>query len=115
MTAAEKTREVLRRLNGRGINVTFEQAETLRRAELALHREETGVPHMYRYPYNSTNIHRTRIADKEAGALRRVTALCKEVGVYFFHQTDPRGCALYVSHEVITANDYSTCGVNCCA
>lgn len=36
------------------------------------------------------------IADREAGALRRVKAICDRHGLGFFHQGDPRGCALYV-------------------
>jgi hypothetical protein len=31
------------------------------------------------------------IADREAGALRRVAKVCAELGLHFYHQTDPRG------------------------
>lgn len=55
-----------------------------------------------------------RIPDREAGALRRVAKVCRETGLHFFHQTDPRGCALYVAAEPLTASNYSQRGIACC-
>ena len=44
------------------------------------------------------------------GALRRV----KATGLYFYHQTDPRGAALYVANVPLNNQNYSSIGV-CCA
>lgn len=107
-------------------------AEILRRAELVLHRwaelecgdgnnhaswcierdDSTDIPYMCTY-WHSGRTTRNRIADREAGALRRVAALCKRLGLYFYQQTDPRGAALYVSKEPLTHSNYSSVGVCC--
>ncbi len=40
---------------------------------------------------------RTRIADREAGALRRLERILSAYpDLIPYHQTDPRGCALYI-------------------
>lgn len=46
--------------------------------------------------YGRNHEHRYAIADREAGALRRVSEICRRHGVTFYHQGDPRGCALYI-------------------
>lgn len=132
MTASEKTREVLNALESRGVKATFAQAETLRRAEMVLHRwaemecgdgndweswsierdEKTGKPFLVTYPHKGET-RRRAIPDREKGALRRVREVCAEIGAHFYHQTDPRGCALYVSPEPIKDNDYTN-GAACC-
>lgn len=114
-----------------GIN--FDDANTLRRAQIVLHRwakhecgdgndyaswaierdETTGIPYMCRYPHTG-KMSRTRIADREAGALRRVKAICERLGLHYYHQGDPRGCALYIATEELTDTNY-TRGVACCA
>lgn len=71
-----------------------------------------GAPYMCVYPHKGES-RRYRIADRELGALRRVFSLCKRLGIDFFYQTDPRGCALYVSREVLTDQNY-TRGIACC-
>lgn len=126
MSARAETYEVLRRLNSRGIAASFEQAEVLRRAQLTLHRwaelecgdgndyaswsierdEATGIPYRCTYPHRG-EARRERIPDREAGALRRVAAVCRALGAHYYHQTDPRGCALYVSAEPLTDSDYN--------
>lgn len=126
------TLELQRRLNAAGIAADFDAAETLRRAQLTLHRwgelecgdgdnykswaierdEATGKPYMVVYPHDGKP-RRYRVADREAWALRRIAAVCKAAGVHYFHQTDPRGCALYVAAEPLTESDY-TRGVACC-
>ena len=131
MSAYLKNAELQRRLERRGIIATIEQAATLRRAEMTLHRwaelecgdgndyaswaierdETTGKPYFARYPHNGKPS-RTAIPDREKGALRRVASLCQSLGIHFFHQGDPRGCALYVSAEPLTDGDY-TRGVAC--
>ena len=73
--------------------------------------ETTGKP----YEYNTTDTSRRhRIPDREAGALRRVAAVCKRLGLHFYHQGDPRGCALYVSDKPINGGNYTN-GAACCA
>jgi hypothetical protein len=125
----------MQQLGARGISLSFDEANTLRRAELTLQRwgemecgdsgpfaswaierdEQTGVPYRAVYPHKGERApYRTRIADREAGALRRVKAICQAHGLHFYHQTDPRGCALYVSNEPLPDHNY-TRGVACCA
>lgn len=132
MKAYKKTYQLLERLERAGIVASFDQAETLRRAELTLHSwaeaecgtsnnyeswgierdETTGIPYKCVYPHDSNEVKRYRIADREKGALVRVAAVCKALNIYYYHQTDPRGCALYVSTEPIADNTYNR-GVNC--
>lgn len=134
MNAYAKTHSLIDRAARYGINLTFDQAHTLRRAELTLQRwaelecgdgndyaswgierdEKTDKPYMVRHPHNGPS-RRWPIPDREAGALRRVAKLCADAGLYFYHQTDPRGCALYVSREPIDCQTYSRalhCSVN---
>jgi hypothetical protein len=76
--------------------------------------EETGKPfmvhHHYRHGQGTDSTTRRPIADREAGALRRAKAIVEarnarvraecdspvNTDVTFYHQGDPRGCALYV-------------------
>lgn len=131
MTAHEKTLILRLRLHAAGIPASYTQAETLRRAELALHRwaegecgdgndyaswclerdEETGKTYRVTYPHRGSS-YRTRVPDRETGALRRAAAVCAALGITYHHQTDPRGCALYVGPN-LTDSDY-TRGVPCC-
>jgi hypothetical protein len=133
MKAAIKTNNLQTRLNRAGIGASFDQAHTLRRAELALQRwaklecgdsndywsrvlvrdEETGKPFMQTQRHDSPKVHNTPIADKEKGALKRIAAVCSALNINYFHQTDPRGCALYVAKEPLTDRNYSH-GVACC-
>lgn len=132
MTAHLKTTDLLHRLHMAGIDANYEQAETLRRAELTLQRwaekecgdendysswaierdETTGKPFMCIYPHKG-NSRKYAIPDREAGALRRVKRICADLAIHFFHQTDPRGCALYVSKEPLPDNAYHR-GIACC-
>ena len=120
MTATAKNQLLALRLG-----ISEYDAEILRRASMTLQHwaeqecgggndyaswaierdEQTGQPFMARYPHNGTAT-RTRIADRETGALRRVKAVCLANSLFFYHQTDPRGCALYVSREPLTDTDY---------
>jgi hypothetical protein len=133
MTARNDTLALMQRIGRLGVSLSFDQANTLRRAEITLHRwaelecgdaneyaswgierdSETDKPYMCRYANNGKN-NKWRIPDREAGALRRVRQVCKDAGLHFYHQTDPRGCALYVSNEPLPDNDY-TRGIACCA
>ena len=133
MTARNDTYALMQRLASRDINLSFDEVNTLRRAELTLQRwgeaecgdsneyasfsierdEETGKPYRCVYRHDSDKVRRTRIPDREAGALKRVKAICEARGLHFYHQTDPRGCALYVDREPLPDNNYSR-GVSCC-
>jgi len=81
----------------------------------AIERDENGegppymVQHVYRRDGSGgATVTRTRIPDREAGALRRVAELCERRGWYFFHQTDPRGAPLYISTEPLTDANYTS-------
>jgi len=134
MNATDKNRLLAltleRRLGGR---VTDADAAILRRASMtltrwaelecgdsndyaawAIERDENGEgpPYMVQQVYRrdgsgGVTVTRTRIPDREAGALRRVAELCKARGWYFFHQTDPRGAPLYISTEPLTDANYT--------
>lgn len=126
-----KTNELRDRLERAGIVTTFPQANVLRRAELTLQRwaemecgdgnefsswsierdEATGKPYRCVYPHKG-QMRRYPVPDRERGAIKRVAELCKELGIHYWHQTDPRGCALYVSREPLTGTNYSN-GVGC--
>lgn len=128
---ANKLSERIQRATG--VSVSIDDAQTLRRAQLTLRRwaelecgdgndwaswaierdEKTDLPYMVTYPHTGKS-RRQRIPDRERGALRRVADLCKRLGLHYFHQTDPRGCALHVAAEPLTDSNYSTRGVACC-
>ena len=132
MTARNDTYALMQQLGARNISLSFDEVNTLRRAQLTLHRwaehecgndngyasycisrdEETGIPFMEWRPHDGHRSTRSRIADREAGALRRVKAICKAHGLHYYHQGDPRGCALYVSNEPLPDHNY-THGVAC--
>jgi len=126
MTARVETELLQMRLSRRGINLTFKQANTLRRAERTLRGwyeqecgdgndyaswaierdEETDIPYRCVYPYHGES-YRQRIADREAGTKRRIEAIAKTVGFHIYYQTDPRGCTLYVSTEPFAEFNYT--------
>lgn len=108
------------------LGFTFEEGQQLRRIEMTLHRwaeaecngeierrDSDNKPERViqsRAPGFSN--HHYPIADREAGALKRLKAIvdarnhrCQPVEmntpqagewIEFYHQTDPRGCALYL-------------------
>lgn len=102
---------------------TREDYDALRRASMTLRRwferecgdqwgcvverdEATGIPYRVRYT-DSGGIFKSRIADRETGARKRIAAICAKLGLYYFIQTDPRGAALYVSDVPLTDSDYN--------
>lgn len=133
MAASDKDYKVLYYLERIAPNATLEDARILRRAERTLQRwgedecgnsndycswsierdEETDVPYRVTYPHSGKS-YRTRIADRETGALKRIKAVCDRLGLHFYHQGDPRGCALYVSRETLTGSNYTN-GIAICA
>ncbi len=50
--------------------------------------------------------------DREAGALRRIEQVCKEAGLSWYYQRDPRGCALFVAAFPLDHSNYDR-GVAC--
>ena len=129
-TARAKTFDLMRGLARRGVEMDYTDANTIRRAALTLHRwnelecgdsdqwkswgierdETDGRAYMATYPHSGES-RRTLIADREAGALRRVAAICAKYGAHYFHQTDPRGASLYISAEPMSDQTYSGQGV----
>ena len=124
MNAYSKTELLALRMARRGINVTWAQANVLRRAEIILHRwaelecgdsdsskswaierDENEIPHMVIHPHDGSQSRSYRIPDREAGAVRRVARVCKEAGLHYRTQSDPRGAVLFVSAEPIPEND----------
>lgn len=119
-------------LQRREIFIDWDDTATLRKAQKTLHRwaelecgdgndyaswaierdEKTGKPYMVTHSHNGYP-RRERIADRETGALKRVAAVCRASGLHYYHQTDPRGCALYVAREPLTDQNYSSAGVAC--
>jgi hypothetical protein len=132
MTASDKVYVLKQTLAARDIDLPSIAVAALRRAEKTLHGwaeaecgrsnaysswaierdEETGIAYRVVYPHKG-EVRRTKIADRESGALRRVTDICQKHSLYYYHQTDPRGCALYVSREPLTDINYSNHGVAC--
>jgi hypothetical protein len=126
MTAHDRNCALAYRLGQSGVVIPPGDAGILRRAALTLHRwaeeecgnsndyaswaierdEATDVPYRVWYPHQGKTT-RTRIPDRERGALRRVADLCARYGLHYYHQGDPRGCALYVSPEPLTHNNYN--------
>ena len=89
------------------LGISRPDAEALRRISMTLHRwaerecngeiqrdEGTGKPFVYS-TYDGRKLYAT--ADKETGALKRLgDILAKTPGLSYYHQSDPRGAALYI-------------------
>ena len=89
------------------IGFSPDQTASLLRAEKSLHRwaerdcngdierdEESGKPFAV---YGINRNVRSPIPDREKGALKRIADIVGSVaGLSFYHQGDPRGCALYI-------------------
>ena len=113
-TTVKQRYEVLNRLQAAGIS--YEHANALRRISLTLSRwgelecgdgndlaswaierdEVTDKPYMVYHPHNGPS-RRRPVADRERGALKRLQAIVAHYPDYMaYHQTDPRGCAVYL-------------------
>lgn len=140
MTATQKNQLLAKRINLRLKQqnpqdhniVTAQDAKVLRLAETTLQRwaeqecgdsndqmswaierdEQTNVPYMVRYHHTSDTPIRTKVQDREASTLKRVQKLTASLGLHFYHQTDPRGCSLYVSNQPLNDQNYTN-GVVC--
>ncbi len=91
-------------LNALGFN--DDEIESLRRIQMTLHRwserECNGEVEVNDNgkAWDTSWTHRIRIANKEAGALRRLAKIMEgKQGVQAYHQGDPRGCALYIVRD----------------
>lgn len=109
------------RLAHGGVNLPVADCRTLRRAALTLHRwaelecgtdrgcierdDDTGRPYWHACNLTGRDS-RWPVADREAGALRRVAALCKARRLCWYHQTDPRGAALYILRRRDVPTEY---------
>ena len=113
-TKASRTHRLYSSLLNLGF--TYTEASSLIRASNTLSRwaeaecngdiqrdEVTGKPWRC---YGSEYQYKCRASDREAGALRRIETICKRAGVHFYHQGDPRGCALYVGLEPLNDQNY---------
>lgn len=134
MTAHDKDYKVLYYLERVAPDATLEDARILRRAERTLQRwgeeecgnsndhcswcivrdEETDKPYREVHPHRGES-RREPIADRETGALKRIKAVCERLGINYYHQGDPRGCALYVSKMAMNGSNYSSNGIEICA
>lgn len=129
--ATNDTYKILNALQHRGIELSFDDANILRRAELTLRAwfthecngviqrdEETGVPYYHNPNYRYIDLRDpraiSRAPDREKGARARIAEVCARNNLHYYIQGDPRGCALYVSNEPLTDSDYNR-GVACCA
>ena len=113
-TTAKQRYEVLSRLQAAGIS--YQDANALRRISMTLSRwgelecgdgndctswgierdESTDKPYMVYHPHNGKS-YRVKVADREKGALKRLQAIVAHYPDFVaYHQTDPRGCAVYL-------------------
>jgi len=113
-TTTKERYEVLSTLEKAGIS--YEHANALRRISMTLSRwgelecgdgndycswsierdEVTGKPYMVTYPHDGKS-RRRLVADREKGALKRLQAIVAQYPEFVaYHQTDPRGCAVYL-------------------
>lgn len=122
----KRTTDLIQRIVALGL--TTDEARKLRRIEMALHRwaeqtcgvgngnfswsierdETTGKPFCVTHSHSGGKPRRQAIADREAGALKRLHLLIADRNfradptgsgagrLQYYHQTDPRGCALYL-------------------
>lgn len=107
-----KTHELLASLQTH-YGVSFDDAMALRRIQMTLRRwselecgtehgaierdEESGKPYWTFDTGLSGKRGRSPVADREAGALKRLAAImARYPALRAYHQTDPRGCALYI-------------------
>ena len=121
-TSPKDRAEIHDRLARLGFN--YEEACALRRISMTLHRwaelecgdgndraswsierdEQTGKPYMVTHPHNGKS-YRRAIPDREAGALKRLAGImARHPELVSYHQTDPRGAALYVVNRAELGN-----------
>lgn len=72
--------------------------------------DETGRAYLVTMPHRGTERTRKPIRNEETVFLARAASICARLGLYYYHQGDPRGAALYVGRAPMTASDYDTRG-----
>lgn len=115
MSRYQKIAQLSMRLERLGLT-DFRDQNSLRLIELTLSRwgerecgdengggierdETTGKPY-WTYDKGDGKRGRYAIADKEKGALARLARIMKKYPrLWYYHQSDPRGCALYVGKK----------------
>lgn len=123
MNRKESIRQFEQQSRLEGMGVSSEHAEALRRISMTLSRwaerecngevevDEDGKAYGTNAAYSTGTIRRWRLPNREAGALRRLaTIMAYYPGLWAYHQTDPRGCALYIGFRAdLRGADVSTC------
>lgn len=100
----------------RNYGISLDDSLSLRRIEMTLSRwseqecgdsnnycswsierdEQTNIPYKCIYPHTGS-MRKYRIADRENGALKRLHKIMSNYPeLTYYHQTDPRGCSLYI-------------------
>ena len=118
----------------RDLGFDLDEALALRRIEMTLSRwgerecgdgneygswaierdDETEKPflvhHHFNHGHGKDTVTRTPIPDREAGAMRRLSKImAAHANLVAYHQTDPRGCALYIlDRSQVNGDDIST-------
>jgi len=129
MTKNERMMRFYNRLAKAGFSMA--EANQLRKIEMTLHRwaaeecngtiqrdEATDKPYRH-YPDSPYRVNPTPVPDRENGALCRLEALLADghSAWAYYHQTDPRGHALYLVPAEWTRDEaeqrYHTAGVSC--
>lgn len=91
------------------LGITWDEAESLRRASMTLQRwgemecnhdvqrdEKTGKVWVRFCRDNGTMTFPLQVRDRETGALKRCKAIADAHGLVFYHQSDPRGAQVYI-------------------
>jgi hypothetical protein len=87
-----------------------------------IQRDDQDVPWYYRADrWGSYTIRTGRAPDLEARYFTEAEDIARQIGGHVYHQTDPRGCALYfyrladlVGHFGSIDSLYSTVALPCC-
>ncbi len=89
----------------RRLGLNAEECEQLRNASIRLHRwgemecnhdiRRDEIPGKVTIRYNGGDQPHV-IPDRETLAIKRCEAIAKAHGLVFYHQGDPRGCAVYI-------------------
>lgn len=129
-TTSKEITEVTCRLTKLGFG--YEEIAALRRIAGTLHRwaelecgdsndvvswsierdEETKKPYRVIYPH-SGSMYRIPIADREAGALKRLAGImAAHPELTSYHQTDPRGASLYILRPEDVRGSVHSCYTN---
>ena len=104
----------------RTLGLTPDQVRTLQRCATTLHRwaerecngeiDRDALTHLpCRVIQNSVGrVKYVPTPDRERGALEHVEVICQDHGaLHYYHQTDPRGAALYLSPEPLDHQTYT--------